>query len=81
VHVTLDSERCVSSGARMMLASTVFDQDDDGVPLLLKENIEDVELASLEESVRIHPSARPVRQRVAVAGNGTRELMAALSGN
>ncbi|MGK4580175.1 ferredoxin [Kitasatospora sp. HPMI-4] len=57
MRVSIDSDRCVSAGQCVMLAPEVFDQDDDGIVMLLQpEPSED-----LHAKVRQTASLCPVR--------------------
>jgi ferredoxin len=38
MRITVDAERCIASGHCVRVAPDVFDQDDDGIVLLLDEN-------------------------------------------
>ncbi|AGH51648.1 ferredoxin [Sphingomonadales bacterium 56] len=53
-------ERCVSSGQCVMLAPGVFDQDDDGVVLLLRDTVDDgdeASVAAVRSSANVCPAA------------------------
>lgn len=56
MRVTIEPDRCVTSGQCAMLAPTVFDQDDDGIVVLLKDQPDEAETAGVEESIRVCPS-------------------------
>jgi ferredoxin len=50
-------DKCVASGQCVMLAPDVFDQDDDGIVVLLTDAPADADREAVEASVRVCPSA------------------------
>jgi ferredoxin len=56
MRIRVSAERCVSSGQCVMLAPEVFDQDDDGIVVLLTDRPDDSEAAAVRESTRVCPS-------------------------
>jgi ferredoxin len=56
MRVIIERDRCVASGQCVMLAPTVFDQDDDGIVVLVKGQPDEGEKAGVEESIRVCPS-------------------------
>ena len=54
VHVHADRDVCIGSGMCVMTAGAVFDQDDDGIVVLLDEHPAD--LAAVREAVANCPS-------------------------
>jgi ferredoxin len=57
MHVTIEPDRCVASGQCVMLSPDVFDQDDDGVVVLVKEQPDAPETESVREAIRVCPAA------------------------
>ncbi|MFB7664801.1 ferredoxin [Kitasatospora sp. NPDC056138] len=57
MRVSIDSDRCVSAGQCVMLAPDVFDQDDDGIVMLLQDEPPE----DLHAVVRQSASLCPVR--------------------
>ncbi|MGW3465895.1 ferredoxin [Streptomyces olivaceoviridis] len=57
MRVTADRDRCVGSGQCAMLSPEVFDQDDDGLVLVLRE----VPAADLHEEVHRAADLCPAR--------------------
>ncbi|RXS84116.1 ferredoxin [Streptomyces sp. TM32] len=57
MRVRLEAERCVASGQCVLVAPTVFDQDDDGVVVLLKEQPGETEREAVQQSVQLCPAA------------------------
>jgi ferredoxin len=56
--VILDEEKCVASGQCVVAAMSVFDQrEDDGIAILLKEDVEDAEVAEVEEAAMVCPAS------------------------
>lgn len=54
VHV--EADRCVASGQCVMLAPAVFDQDDDGIVVLLDAHPSEAEDDNVEQSIRVCPA-------------------------
>jgi ferredoxin len=52
----LEREWCVASGQCVMLAPEVFDQDDDGIALLLTDSAE-ADPAGVAQAIRVCPAA------------------------
>ncbi|MFI7008818.1 ferredoxin [Streptomyces sp. NPDC050145] len=55
MQVTIEPERCVGSGQCVMLAPSVFDQDDDGIVVLLDDK-PTTALEGVRESIRVCPA-------------------------
>ena len=55
MRVSVEPERCVASGQCVMLAPAVFDQDDDGIVVLLRDEAGD-EVEGVKESIRVCPA-------------------------
>jgi ferredoxin len=56
MRVIIERDRCVASGQCVMLAPTVFDQDDDGIVVLVKDQPDEGEKAGVGDSIRVCPS-------------------------
>jgi ferredoxin len=56
VKVVADRDVCISAGNCVMAASTVFDQDDDGIVVLLVDEVPEGEEDHVREAVRLCPS-------------------------
>ena len=56
MKVSADREVCVCAGMCVMTAPGVFDQDDDGVVLLLTEEVADGEDNRVRDAVNLSPS-------------------------
>ena len=56
MKVSADREVCVCAGMCVMTAPGVFDQDDDGVVLLLTEEVPDGEDNRVRDAVNLCPS-------------------------
>jgi ferredoxin len=56
VKVTADREVCISAGNCVMSAGTVFDQDDDGIVVVLVDEVPESEEDHAREAVRLCPS-------------------------
>jgi ferredoxin len=55
--IRVSREKCVGAGTCVVLAPTVFDQDDDdAIVKLLKEDVADDERAGIEEAVDFCPA-------------------------
>jgi ferredoxin len=56
VKITADPEVCISAGNCVMTADKVFDQDDDGLVVVLVDEVPEAEEANAREAVRLCPS-------------------------
>ncbi|MCR6482834.1 ferredoxin [Amycolatopsis sp. OK19-0408] len=56
MKVIVDQEACVASGQCVLAADTVFDQDDDGIAVLLQENPSAEVAADVREAAAICPA-------------------------
>ncbi|MER6492859.1 ferredoxin [Streptomyces griseorubiginosus] len=57
MKVELDADKCVASGQCVLAAMDVFDQDDDGIAILLEEQVGDDRLDDVKEAVAVCPAA------------------------
>ncbi|MEU6307240.1 ferredoxin [Streptomyces chartreusis] len=57
MKVELEADKCVASGQCVLAAMDVFDQDDDGIAVLLDERPADENLDGVREAVAICPAA------------------------
>ncbi|MER6187535.1 ferredoxin [Streptomyces sp. NPDC001652] len=64
MKVELEADKCVASGQCVLAAMDVFDQDDDGIAILLAEEVGDELVDDVKEAVAVCPAAaiRLVRQ-------------------
>lgn len=51
-----DRDVCIQAGNCVMVADAVFDQDDDGIVVVLLDEIPDDELGRAREAVKLCPS-------------------------
>ena len=56
MKVTTHTERCIASGACVLACPAVFDQDEDGIVLLLDDDPADSEHESVREAARACPA-------------------------
>jgi len=56
VKVLADRDVCISAGNCVMAAGAVFDQDDDGIVVVLADEVPDGEEDHAREAVRLCPS-------------------------
>lgn len=56
MKVLADRDVCISAGNCVMAASAVFDQDDDGIVVVLSDEVPDGEEDHAREAVRLCPS-------------------------
>jgi ferredoxin len=56
VKVTADRDVCISAGNCVMVADAVFDQDDDGIVVVLVDDVPAGEEDNAREAVRLCPS-------------------------
>jgi len=57
MKVELEADKCVASGQCVVAAMDVFDQDDDGIAILLAEEVGDDQLDEVKEAVAVCPAA------------------------
>jgi ferredoxin len=57
VKVTVEADKCVSSGQCVLLAPDVFDQDDDGIVVLLTDTPADHDRQLVRNAIRVCPAA------------------------
>ncbi len=56
VKIEADRDLCIGAGNCVLSAEVVFDQDDDGVVVLLTEEVPDGEQERVREAVKLCPS-------------------------
>jgi len=56
VRVSADRDVCISAGNCVMAAGAVFDQDDDGIVVVLVDEVPEDEEAHAREAVKLCPS-------------------------
>jgi ferredoxin len=56
VRVEADREVCISAGNCVMVADAVFDQDEDGIVVVLVDDVPEGEEDHAREAVRLCPS-------------------------
>jgi ferredoxin len=56
MKITADREVCISAGNCVMAADAVFDQDEDGIVVLLVDDVPDGEEDHVREAVKLCPS-------------------------
>jgi ferredoxin len=56
VRVEADRDVCIQAGNCVMVADAVFDQDDDGIVVVLVDEVPDDELEHAREAVKLCPS-------------------------
>ena len=56
MKITADRDVCISAGNCVMAAGAVFDQDDDGIVVVLVDQVPDGEEDHVREAVRLCPS-------------------------
>ena len=52
-----DRDDCIASGNCVMISDALFDQDDDGVVVLLTEDVPEAEEAHAREAVKTCPAS------------------------
>ncbi|MEY9988782.1 ferredoxin [Streptomyces sp. V4I8] len=57
MKVELEADKCVASGQCVLAAMDVFDQDDDGIAILLAEQPAAEHLDGVREAVAVCPAA------------------------
>jgi ferredoxin len=56
VKVQADRDVCISAGNCVMAASAVFDQDEEGIVMLLVDEVPEGEEGNVREAVKLCPS-------------------------
>lgn len=56
VKVRADRDVCIQAGNCVMVADAVFDQDDDGIVVVLVDEVPDDEVEHAREAVKLCPS-------------------------
>lgn len=56
MKVHADRDVCIQAGNCVMVAETIFDQDDDGIVVVLVDDIPDDEQDKAAEAVKLCPS-------------------------
>jgi ferredoxin len=56
VKIGADRDRCIGAGMCVMTDEAVFDQDDDGVVVILAEDVPDGEQKRVRDAVELCPS-------------------------
>jgi ferredoxin len=56
VKVTANRDVCISAGNCVMAASAVFDQDEDGIVVMLVDDVPESEEGHAREAVKLCPS-------------------------
>ncbi|CAM5289026.1 ferredoxin [Streptomyces aurantiogriseus] len=57
MKVELEADKCVASGQCVVAAMQVFDQDDDGIAILLEEQVGPGLVDDVREAVAVCPAA------------------------
>lgn len=57
VRVLADRELCIQAGNCVMVAGAVFDQDDDGIVVVLADEVPPDEVEHTREAVKLCPSS------------------------
>lgn len=57
MKVELEADKCVASGQCVLAAMDVFDQDDEGIAILLEERPAPEHLDDVKEAVAVCPAA------------------------
>jgi ferredoxin len=57
VKVAADRDVCIQAGNCVMVASAVFDQDDDGIVVVLVDDVPEDEEEHAREAVKLCPSS------------------------
>lgn len=56
-RVVAEHELCIQAGNCVMVAGEVFDQDDDGIVVVLTEDVTGEQAAHAQEAVRLCPAS------------------------
>ncbi len=56
MKITADRDVCISAGNCVMVAGAVFDQDEDGIVVMVVDDVPESEEAHAREAVKLCPS-------------------------
>ncbi len=56
MHIDADRDACISAGNCVMVAEAVFDQDEDGIVVLLNDEVPACEEDHAREAVKLCPA-------------------------
>ena len=56
MKITADRDVCISAGNCVMVAGAVFDQDEDGIVVMVVDDVPESEEAHAREAVQLCPS-------------------------
>lgn len=57
MHIDADRDACIAAGNCVMVADALFDQDDDGVVVLLADEVPAGQEAQAREAVKLCPAS------------------------
>lgn len=57
MKVEADQDTCITAGNCVMVADALFDQDDDGIVVVLAEEVPDGEVEHAREAVKLCPAS------------------------
>lgn len=57
LRISADRELCIQAGNCVMVAGEVFDQDDEGIVVVLAEQVSGVEAEHAREAVKLCPAS------------------------
>ncbi|MDH6243846.1 ferredoxin [Mycobacterium sp. OTB74] len=57
MHIEADRDACIASGNCVMVAGALFDQDDDGVVVVLADEVPAAEADHAREAVKLCPAS------------------------
>ncbi|TPG29913.1 ferredoxin [Mycolicibacterium hodleri] len=57
MRLEADHDACIASGNCVMISDALFDQDDDGIVVLLAQDVPEAEEDHAREAVKICPAA------------------------
>lgn len=57
MHIDADRDACIAAGNCVMVADAVFDQDDDGVVVLLGDEVPPGEEERAREAIKLCPAS------------------------
>lgn len=57
MKIEADRDVCIASGNCVMVAAEVFDQDDDGIVVVLTDEVPEAEQERAREAVKLCPSS------------------------
>lgn len=57
MRIIVDRDRCVAAGQCVAVADAVFDQDDDGIAIVLQDDVAEEEISAVTQAALVCPAS------------------------